>query len=77
MMTPRSSLMIFGATFWKTLVGETMFAAVFVEIARDGVYFLQTPSAGKLLAGFGYAVVTFSIGWVYFRARSMEISEEP
>ena len=51
--------------------------AVFVEIARDGVYFLQTPSAGKLLAGFGYAVVTFSIGWVYFRARSMEISEEP
>ncbi len=51
--------------------------AVFVEIARDGVYFLQAPSAGKLLAGFGYAVVTFSIGWVYFRARSMEISEEP
>ena len=51
--------------------------AVFVEIARDGVYFLQAPSAGKLVAGLGYAVVTFSIGWVYFRARSMEISEEP
>ncbi|MEM9521144.1 MAG: ABC transporter permease [Actinomycetota bacterium] len=51
--------------------------AVYVEIARDGVYFLDVPSAAKLLAGLGYAVVAFSIGWVYFRARSMEISEEP
>ena len=30
--TPLFSLISFGATFWKTLVGETMLAAVFVEI---------------------------------------------
>lgn len=51
--------------------------AVYVEIARDGVYFLQVPSAAKLVAGAGYAAMAFAIGWVYFRARSMEISEEP
>ncbi len=32
MITPLFSLMNFGATFWNTLVGETMFAAVLVEI---------------------------------------------
>jgi ABC-type polysaccharide/polyol phosphate export permease len=50
---------------------------VFVEIARDGAYFLQVPEAGKLVVAFAYSTVMFSIGWVYFRARSMEISEEP
>ena len=48
-----------------------------MEIARDGVYFLQAPALGKLLAGVAYASVTFTVGWVYFRARSMAISEEP
>ena len=51
--------------------------ALFVGIARDGVYFLQVPSLGRLAAAVAWAAVTFSIGWVYFRARSMEISEEP
>jgi hypothetical protein len=32
MITPLFSLMYFGATFWNTLVGETMFAAVLVEM---------------------------------------------
>src|SRR5688572_4900850 len=30
--TPRFWLMSLGARFWKSLVGETMFAAVFVEM---------------------------------------------
>ena len=51
--------------------------ALFVGIARDGVYFLQVPSLGRLAAAVAWAGVTFTIGWVYFRARSMEISEEP
>jgi len=51
--------------------------AVFVDIARDGAYFLQVPSLTKLLIGFGYSAATFTVGWFYFRARSMEISEEP
>ena len=51
--------------------------AVFVEIARDGVYFLQTPDPLKVLVAAAWAVGTFTVGWFYFRARSMEISEEP
>ena len=51
--------------------------ALFVEIARDGVYFLQTPDPLKLLVAAAWAVGTFTVGWFYFRARSMEISEEP
>ena len=31
-ITPLFSLITFGATFWNTLVGDTMFAAVFVEM---------------------------------------------
>ena len=50
---------------------------LFVEIARDGVYFLQTPDPLKLLVAAAWAVGTFTVGWFYFRARSMEISEEP
>lgn len=51
--------------------------ALFVEIARDGVYFLQTPEPLKVAAALAWSAGTFAIGWVYFRARSMEISEEP
>ena len=51
--------------------------ALFVEIARDGVYFLQTPDPLKVLVAAAWSIGTFSVGWVYFRARSMEISEEP
>ena len=51
--------------------------SLFVGIARDGVYFLDTPSLPRFLAATAWAVVSFTIGWIYFRARSMEISEEP
>lgn len=51
--------------------------ALFVGIARDGVYFLEVPSLGRLAAATAWAAVTFTVGWIYFRARSMEISEEP
>ena len=51
--------------------------ALFVEIARDAVYFLDVPAWDRLLAAVAWSTVSFSVGWVYFRARSMEISEEP
>lgn len=52
-------------------------AALMVEIARDAVYFLDVPQWNRLLAATAWGVVTFAIGWVYFRDRSMAISEEP
>ena len=51
--------------------------ALFVSIARDAVYFLQVPKLTELLAAFAWTTVSFTTGWIYFRARSMEISEEP
>ena len=51
--------------------------ALFVGIARDGMYFLEVPVWNRLLAATVWSVVSFSIGWVYFRNRSMAISEEP
>lgn len=51
--------------------------ALFVEIARDAVYFLEVPEWNRLLAAFAWSAASFTTGWIYFRARSMEISEEP
>ena len=51
--------------------------ALFIEISRDAVYFLQVPLWNRFLAALAWSVVTFSIGWVYFRRQSMSISEEP
>ena len=51
--------------------------ALFVEIARDAMYFLEVPAWNRLLAATAWAVVAFAIGWVYFRDQSMAISEEP
>ena len=51
--------------------------ALFVEIARDAMYFLEVPQWNRLLAASAWAIVTFSIGWVHFRDQSMAISEEP
>ena len=51
--------------------------ALFIEISRDAVYFLQVPLWNRFLAALVWSVVTFSIGWVYFRRQSMSISEEP
>ena len=51
--------------------------ALFVGIARDGVYFLEVPTLGHLAAASAWATLTLTVGWTYFRARSMDISEEP
>jgi lipopolysaccharide transport system permease protein len=51
--------------------------SLFVEIARDATYFLDVPQWNRLLAATAWGVITFSIGWVYFRDQSMAISEEP
>ena len=48
-----------------------------ITVARDAVYFLQPPSLAQLAIALSYAVVAFGSGWVYFRNRSMRISEEP
>ncbi len=52
-------------------------AALFIEISRDATYFLQVPLWNHFLAALVWSVVTFSIGWVFFRRQSMSISEEP
>jgi ABC-type polysaccharide/polyol phosphate export permease len=51
--------------------------SLFVEIARDATYFLEVPQWNRVLAATAWGVITFSIGWVYFRDQSMAISEEP
>ena len=51
--------------------------ALFIEMSRDATYFLQVPLWNHFLAALVWSVVTFSIGWVYFRRQSMSISEEP
>jgi len=49
----------------------------FIGIARDAVYYLQVPSLRRVAAAFAWSAAVFCVGWVYFRHRSMEISEEP
>ncbi|GJM38657.1 MAG: transport permease protein [Acidimicrobiales bacterium] len=51
--------------------------ALFVEISRDAVYFLEVPQWNRLLAAAAWGIITFAVGWVYFRDQSMAISEEP
>jgi ABC-type polysaccharide/polyol phosphate export permease len=51
--------------------------ALFIEIARDAMYFLEVPQWNRVLAGLAWTVVTFAVGWWYFRDQSMAISEEP
>lgn len=51
--------------------------ALFIEISRDATYFLQVPLWNRFLAALAWSAATFSIGWVFFRRRSMSISEEP
>lgn len=48
----------------------------FVASARDAVYFLEWPSLGRWAAMFGYSVGALVLGWWFFAARSMELSEE-
>ena len=49
----------------------------FVGMSRDAVYFLQPPSLGRIAVSVLWSAAVFCVGWVYFRHRSMEISEEP
>ncbi len=51
--------------------------ALFVEIARDSMYFLETPDWTRFGAALAWTIGMFSIGWWYFRDQSMAISEEP
>ena len=48
-----------------------------IAVARDAVYLLEAPSLGHLATATGWAAVSFTLGWIFFRRRSMRISEEP
>ena len=48
-----------------------------IAVARDAVYFLEAPSLGQFATAAGWAAASFTLGWMYFRRRSMRISEEP
>lgn len=48
-----------------------------VAVARDAVYFLEVPAAADLVTAAAWAFATFTLGLIYFRRRSMAISEEP
>ena len=51
--------------------------ALIIEVARSSMYFLEVPIWNRLLAAIAWAVTLFGFGWIYFRANSMSISEEP
>ena len=51
--------------------------ALFIEIARDAMYFLEVPQWNRVFAALAWTVVTFAVGWWDFRDQSMAISEEP
>ena len=48
-----------------------------VAVSRDAVYFLEVPSVSRLVTAAGWAAASFGLGLLYFRRRSMQISEEP
>ena len=48
-----------------------------VAVSRDAVYFLEVPSLSRLATAAGWAAASFGLGLLYFRRRSMQISEEP
>ena len=50
---------------------------VMVNVSRDAVYYLRAPSPTQMLTAFIWAAGTFTCGLLYFRRRSMQISEEP
>jgi ABC-type polysaccharide/polyol phosphate export permease len=49
--------------------------ALFIEIARDAMYFLDVPQWNRMLAALAWTIGTFAVGWWYFRNHSMAISE--
>jgi len=48
----------------------------FVSTARDVVYFLQWPSATRLVLLASYAIGSLGFGWWFLNQRSMTLSEE-
>lgn len=48
-----------------------------IAVARDAVYFLETPDVADLATAGAWAVAVFAAGLGFFRRRSMAISEEP
>ena len=48
-----------------------------IAVARDAVYFLETPDIADLATAAAWAIGTFVVGLAFFRRRSMAISEEP
>ena len=48
-----------------------------IAVARDAVYFLETPEVADLATAGAWAIAVFAAGLVFFRRRSMAISEEP
>jgi len=51
--------------------------AVGIGIIRDSVYFNEVPPLLDFVKMTAWAAVSFTLGLLYFRRRSMEISEEP
>lgn len=50
--------------------------SLFIQISRDATYFLQVPQWNHLLASLCWAGVASVLGVIYFRHKSMAISEE-
>ncbi len=48
-----------------------------IAVARDAVYFLETPEVADLAIACAWAISVFAAGLAFFRRRSMAISEEP
>ena len=48
-----------------------------IAVARDAVYFLETPDLADLATAAAWAIGAFAVGLAFFRRRSMAISEEP
>ncbi len=48
----------------------------FVQAAHDVVYFLEVPSPQRVLTMLAYAIISPTLGIMFFRRRSMAISEE-
>lgn len=48
-----------------------------IEVARSAMYFLEVPALSRLAVSILWSTIVFTVGWIYFRSKSMAISEEP
>ena len=51
--------------------------ALSIEVARSAVYFLELPALSRLAVSILWSTSVCTVGWLYFRSKSMAISEEP